>query len=184
MSLSKLQELVIDREAWRAAIHGVTKTWTWLSNRTELIAPRDLHFLDIPGLLKNSLMFRLVQHILQTDLGGCVGILYPVLLGVMSWEGSLWTFILPYCWKQDAASLKKSLTFVQHFIIINNRVFSHPCFLLPYSPSSCGRWESGQERLNITEQSHKVRNETQIFLLQAQGSFQGTQLLPHIILCH
>ena len=28
MSLSKLQELVIDREAWHATIHGVTKSWT------------------------------------------------------------------------------------------------------------------------------------------------------------
>ena len=27
MSVSKLQELVIDREAWRAALHGVTKSW-------------------------------------------------------------------------------------------------------------------------------------------------------------
>ena len=32
MSLSELQELVMDREAWRAAIHGVTKSWTGLSN--------------------------------------------------------------------------------------------------------------------------------------------------------
>ena len=34
MSLSKLQELVMDRKSWHVAVHGVTKSWTWLSDFT------------------------------------------------------------------------------------------------------------------------------------------------------
>ena len=43
MRVNKLWELVMDREAWRAAVHGVTKSRTQLSDRTDLRSTLGLH---------------------------------------------------------------------------------------------------------------------------------------------
>ena len=60
MSLSRLQELVMDREAWHAAIHGVAKSQTRLSNWTELNWPGGI--IETMWEMKPTLGLHLDQH--------------------------------------------------------------------------------------------------------------------------
>ena len=67
-SLSKLQEMVKHRKAWCAAVHGVTKSWTWLSDWTELNSTEELlisHF-SVFVLLQESWLVPLECRISQS----------------------------------------------------------------------------------------------------------------------
>ena len=63
VNLSELWELVMDREAWRAEIHGVAKSRTWLNNWTEL------RLKHLPALSVGLQTFQIIGKFLQTKIG-------------------------------------------------------------------------------------------------------------------
>ena len=72
MSLSELQELVMEREAWPATAHGVAKSWTWLSNWTDWLnwelfwcRQTDTSGENTLGTLLNPLYTQVIKNIIS-----------------------------------------------------------------------------------------------------------------------
>ena len=101
MSLSKLRELVMDREAWCTAVHGVANSWTWLSDWTELSWPTVLrrHFHQVLNACVWLGLFLVLVQVTSIT-AHCVNywgfhFQYPVRL-ILSWLFQLRVPIYPY----------------------------------------------------------------------------------------
>ena len=92
MSLGKLQELVMDREAWRAAIHGVAKSRTRLSDWTEL--KEDLWWPVFPFILEDFILRIVMCKIPIIIVSISWTFQWPLLrsgcLGSLRWHGNSW----------------------------------------------------------------------------------------------